>query len=93
MDGGHLDRENDILRRHVLYKSCSYFEDRYPEHLNSCQDDNLSSKTPAPDFVDWGHLDSKNVFLDNEDDTKDDIQNRANILFLIHSNKAYKYTK
>ena len=63
VDGGHLDREDDILGRQVLNKSWSCYEDRCPEHSSSCQDDPLSSQTPVPDFVDRGHLDRENDIL------------------------------
>ena len=46
------------------WKSCSFYRGRFPEHLNSCQDDPLSSKTPIQDFVDGGEL--------SEDDTLDE---------------------
>ena len=63
MDGGHLDRENDIFGRQVLNKSRSCYEDRCPKHPSSYQDDPLSSKTPTLHFVDGGHLGRKNDIL------------------------------
>ena len=39
----------------MLNKSCSYNEDRYPEHPNFCQNDPVS-QTPTSDSDSGGHI-------------------------------------